>query len=168
MGYASWCRRGQNVSFDLSLGTAWEDAVYAVEAGPLLIDGGKVAVDMEVEGWNRKASIRIQAARLDRLDLRGPKIGVGLTSDGSVVVVTVNGRTRDSVGSSWGELAGILLKRGAATAMGFDPGGSTTLVTHGVQRNISPYNKDYEKDPYTLPPQARGVTNAVLGVRRTP
>jgi len=164
--FASWCTERKRLSFDLNLGQPWEDVVSAVEAGPLFVDDGRIAIDMESEGWNRASSIRIQAARLDRLDLRGPKIGAGVTADGNVIVVTINGRTRDSVGAIYSELAKNLLERGAVSAMGFDPGGSTTLVTQKVQRNISPYNRDYEKDPYTLPPQPRGVTNAILGVRR--
>ena len=165
--YAAWCKEGTSLAFKLEQGSSWKNVVSAVEAGPLLIQDGEIALDMDDEGWNLEASIRIQAARLDRLDLRGPKIGVGLTAEGNVVVVAINGRTRESVGTSLPELAQILLDRGAVSAMGFDPGGSTTMVTQGVQRNISPYNKDYEDDPYTLPPVPRGVTNAILGVRTT-
>jgi hypothetical protein len=47
--------------------------------------------------------------------------------------------------------------------MGFDPGGSSTLVMEGKTLNISPYNKEYEKDVFSLPPEPRFVSNAVLG-----
>jgi hypothetical protein len=46
--------------------------------------------------------------------------------------------------------------------MGFDPGGSSTLVVEGETLNISPYNKNYEENIYALPPQPRAVANAVL------
>jgi len=29
--------------------------------------------------------------------------------------------------------------------------------------NITPYNKDYEQSPLSLPPQARFVGNAIIG-----
>ena len=48
-------------------------------------------------------------------------------------------------------------------AMGFDPGGSSTLVAGGTTRNISPYNHEYEKNIYSLPPEPRAVSNAVIG-----
>jgi hypothetical protein len=47
--------------------------------------------------------------------------------------------------------------------MGFDPGGSSTLVVGSETINISPYNRDYEQNVYALPPQPRAVANIVLG-----
>jgi len=48
-------------------------------------------------------------------------------------------------------------------AMGFDPGGSSTLVVEGETLNISPYNSNYEKNIYALQPEPRAVANAVIG-----
>jgi hypothetical protein len=48
-------------------------------------------------------------------------------------------------------------------AMGFDPGGSSTLVVEGSTLNISPYNSKYELDVYALSPEPRSVSNAILG-----
>jgi glycosyltransferase involved in cell wall biosynthesis len=135
----------------------------AVEAGPLLIDAGKIAIDMEREGWTTRTSILTQAARLDYLDMRGPKIAIGLDDAGALVVLTVNGRIRESVGATHIEMAELLLTRGLQTAMGFDPGGSATLVVGGETLNISPYNRQYERNVYSLPPEPRGVANAVVG-----
>ena len=49
------------------------------------------------------------------------------------------------------------------TAMGFDPGGSATLVVDGQTLNISPYNRNYERNVYAMEPQPRAVANAVVG-----
>jgi len=49
------------------------------------------------------------------------------------------------------------------SAMGFDPGGSATLVVGKEILNISPYNHDYERNVYSLPPEPRGVANAIVG-----
>jgi exopolysaccharide biosynthesis protein len=135
----------------------------AVEAGPLLIDEGDIAIDMEREGWTTRTSILTQAARLDYLDMRGPKIAIGLDGDGTLTALAINGRIRESVGATHGEMAEILLERGMRTAMGFDPGGSATLVVGGDILNISPYNRNYERNVYSLPPEPRGVANAVVG-----
>ncbi len=135
----------------------------AIEAGPMLLAGGEVCIDMDGEGWTTSNSIRTQAARLDYLDMRGPKIAIGLDDEGNLAVLVVNGRIRESVGATHVEMAEILRARGMRTAMGFDPGGSATLVVDGETLNISPYNRDYERNVYALEPQPRAVASAVVG-----
>ena len=139
------------------------DVAQAVEAGPMLLSGARNCIDMDVEGWKTGNSIATQAARLDYLDMRGPKIAVGIDGDGMLSVLTVNGRIRESVGATHVEMAEILAARGAESAMGFDPGGSSTLVVGDETLNISPYNRDYEQNVYSMPPQPRAVANAVIG-----
>lgn len=141
----------------------WSEISYAIEAGPMLIDEGKQVLNMEEEGWKTKNSIKTQAARLDFTDMRGPKIAVGITKTGKLMVLMVNGRIRESVGATHFDMVDILLKYGMDKAMGFDPGGSSTLVVDGSIMNISPYNKNYEKDIYALSPQPRFVANAIMG-----
>ena len=141
----------------------WDEISYAIEAGPMLIDGGKQILNMEDEGWKTANSIKTQAARLDYTDMRGPKIAVGITKEGKLMVLMVNGRIRESVGATHFDMVDILLKYGMDKAMGFDPGGSSTLVVDGNIMNISPYNKNYEKDIYALPPEPRFVANAIMG-----
>lgn len=141
----------------------FDNIKHAVEAGPLLINDGNVSIDMEDEGWKTINSIRTQAARLDYLDMRGPKIAVGIDDNGLLNVLTINGRIRESVGATHVDMANIMKQFGMVKAMGFDPGGSSTLVVDGETLNISPYNKEYEKDVYSLSPQPRAVSNAVIG-----
>ena len=143
--------------------TGWEHVVNAIEAGPRLIRDGKQSIEMQAGGWKTQKSIVTQAARVDFMDMRGPKIGVGINDAGDLMVVAINGRIRESVGTTHIELAKILLQQGAKQAMGFDPGGSVTLVVDGLQLNITPYNKDYEQNPLSMPPQARFVGNAIIG-----
>jgi hypothetical protein len=143
--------------------TGLAHVAQAVEAGPVLVSGGRPGIDMEAEGWKTENSIATQAARLDYLDMRGPKIAVGIDAEGTLSVLTVNGRIRESVGATHGEMAEILSARGVVCAMGFDPGGSSTLVVGDEVLNISPYNRDYEQNVYSMPPQPRAVSNAVVG-----
>ena len=140
-----------------------EGVRHAVEAGPLLLDKGKCLIDMELEGWHSPNSIRTQAARLDYTDMRGPKIAVGINQRNELAVLTVNGRIRESVGATHHDMAEILLKQGMEKAMGFDPGGSSTLVLGSATLNISPYNHNYEQDIYALPPEPRAVSSAIIG-----
>jgi hypothetical protein len=140
----------------------WEEIESAVEAGPQLLKEGEVCIDMELEGWETQNSIKTQAARLDYLDSRGPKIAVGIDKSGDLTVLTINGRIRESVGATHGDMAEILKTQGMEFAMGFDPGGSSTLVVDNKVLNISPYNSEYEKDIYSLPPEPRAIANAII------
>ncbi len=140
-----------------------ENIDYAVEAGPMLIKNGEVVLNMELEGWKTNNSIKTQAARLDYTDMRGPKIAAGIDKEGDLIVLTINGRIRESVGATHYDMADILKKFGIQTAMGFDPGGSSTLVVNGKTLNISPYNSQYEENVYALPPEPRAVSNVVMG-----
>ncbi len=160
---------GKSVELNLfentSDGIKWENISYAIEAGPMLLDHGECVIDMDSEGWKTKNSIKTQAARLDFNDMRGPKIAVGIGLNGELKVLAVNGRIRESVGATHIDMANILRDQGMQKAMGFDPGGSSTLYINGEIMNISPYNKRYEKDIYALPPEPRFVSNIILGWR---
>lgn len=140
-----------------------EEYDYAVEAGPMLIDHGEIVLDMEMEGWKTNNSIKTQAARLDYTDMRGPKIAAGIDKDDNLIVLTINGRIRESVGATHYDMANILKKFNIQKAMGFDPGGSSTLVVNGQTLNISPYNSAYEENVYSLPPEPRAVSNVIMG-----
>jgi hypothetical protein len=140
----------------------WEEIDSAIEAGPQLLKEGEVCIDMDLEGWKTQNSIKTQAARLDYLDSRGPKIAVGIDKTGDLSVLTINGRIRESVGATHGDMADILKTQGMDYAMGFDPGGSSTLVVDNKVLNISPYNSEYEKDVYSLPPEPRAIANALI------
>jgi len=145
----------------------FKEVKHAVEAGPLLLERGKLSIDMDTEGWKTLNSIHTQAARLDYTDMRGPKIAVGINARKELAVLTINGRIRESVGATHQEMAEILQQHGMETAMGFDPGGSSTLVVEDKTLNISPYNSEYDKNIYALPPEPRAVYNALIGYIKT-
>ncbi len=151
-----------NTKLDIRI-NGLENVEHAVEAGPSLLENGNLAIDMKTEGWKTNFSIITQAARLDYTDMRGPKIAVGLDKEGNLTVLTINGRLRESVGATHIDMANIMKKFGMIKAMGFDPGGSSTLVVNGETLNISPYNSKYEENIYALAPEPRAVANAVIG-----
>ncbi|NOY38583.1 MAG: hypothetical protein GXO83_13535 [Chlorobi bacterium] len=159
--FPGYIKKGTKLEFHLN---EYDDILHAVEAGPMLICKGEICIDMKAEGWESTNSIRTQAARLDFTDMRGPKIAVGIDREGNLLVLAINGRIRESVGATHFDMAEILLKQGALSAMGFDPGGSSTLVVNKKVLNISPYNHRYEENIYSLPPEPRAVANAVIGI----
>ena len=159
---AEWDRTEKSLRIEMM---GWARIEHAIEAGPLLVGNGENCIDMEVGGWKTMNSIRTQAARLDYTDMRGPKIAIGLDEYGNLSVLAINGRIRESVGATHVDMAEIMISLGIKKAMGFDPGGSSTLIVEDKVLNISPYNSDYESDVYSLPPEPRAVANAVIGWR---
>ena len=67
---------------------------------------------------------------------RNPRTGVGVTADGKILLVVVDGRQpKWSVGATMHEFARIFRQLGATRAMNLDGGGSTTMVVNGEVMN---------------------------------
>jgi exopolysaccharide biosynthesis protein len=96
--------------------------------------------------------MRIGAGRLDdspetRSVPSDPRIAIGITATGRVLMVVVDGRQpRWSVGSSLGEVARLMVDLGAVHAMNLDGGGASAMwvdgelvnrPSDGQQRNVT-------------------------------
>ena len=89
-------------------------------------------------------------------EARHPRSAIGFSRDSSrVYLLTVDGRSENSVGTTLIELAALLRKLGAWEAMNFDGGGSTTMVVGGKVVN-APSDAEGE----------RAVGNALMLVLR--
>lgn len=65
-----------------------------------------------------------------------PRQSIGVRADGSVVIVTTDGRKPgEDEGVSYAELAALQMKAGAVNAWALDGGGSTSTVLRGVKQN---------------------------------
>jgi len=107
------------------LSPAYPDVVDAVGGGPMLVRGAKPYIPLERE--------RIPAELSGH---RQPRTAVGVTADGKLLLVVVDGRQPAfSVGMFYHELAQLLLRFGAVEAMALDGGGSSTLVVNGRVEN---------------------------------
>lgn len=82
---------------------------------------------------------------------RAPRTALGITEDGRLLLVTVNGRQPNiSVGMSLAELGNLLMELGAVQAMNLDGGGSTTMVIRNLVLNLPSDGKE------------RPVSNAIV------
>jgi hypothetical protein len=97
-----------------------------VSGGPRLLDRGRVALRTRAEGFDRPGLYgRFVAAR-------NPRTLAGVKSDGSLLLVTVDGRRPGySAGMSLPEAARLMKSLGARDALNLDGGGSTTMVVQG-------------------------------------
>ncbi len=112
---------GANVSNPFGKPSGFDDPTNNWSA----ISGGRTLVR------NRKISDKIrnceeQANYCENLN---PRTAVGKTSGNSLVLMVVDGRSSQSGGVTFRELADMLVQCGVQSAIDFDGGGSTTLVT---------------------------------------
>ncbi|MEJ5253197.1 MAG: phosphodiester glycosidase family protein [Chthonomonadetes bacterium] len=98
----------------------WAQAVMAVGGGPWLVREGTVLVDAPRQGFQSGFS-----------DNRHPRTAVGITADGKLLLVTVDGRQPMAGGMTLHELARLMIDLGATDAINLDGGGSTTLAVRG-------------------------------------
>jgi hypothetical protein len=124
---AEWLRKhapaGAVLSVDARLVRATAESCRPrdiVGAGPRLVRGGKIEVTAE---------------RFAHQSVRHPRTAFAVTSRGTFLFVTLDGRQERSKGMRLDELAEELIALGATEAVNLDGGGSTTMVVNGVVRN---------------------------------
>ncbi len=115
---------GDSVSIIQTLGPTWDQAVSALGAGPMLVKDGSVFLTTKVEEFGS-----------DVAGGRAPRTALGLTKEGKLLVVVVDGRQATSTGLTLLELALFMQELGAVDAMNLDGGGSSELVVNDKVMN---------------------------------
>jgi len=110
--------RGEAVSVEWTFG--WAGTADAMGGIPLLVEDGRVAV----------SRCRASVCR------RHPRTGVGVTGDGSVLMVVVDGRRNLSRGLTLVGFARLFRRLGATWALNLDGGGSSTMVVRNRIVNV--------------------------------
>ena len=104
------------------------DGSDVLQAGPLLVADGRVVVS---EGDDREGfSAGAHQFDSDITVGRYPRAALGV-GDGRVLAVACDGRADDEAGLTLSELAQVLVKLGARSAINLDGGGSASLVCDG-------------------------------------
>jgi len=104
----------------------WEKADLILGGGPLLLFAGRRIEEPEEESISQAFFYS-----------RHPRTAVGKRSDGTLLLVTVDGRQpRQSVGMSLPELTDLFLELEAVFAVNLDGGGSTTMTVGGETVNV--------------------------------
>lgn len=107
-----------------------EDIVGGV---PQLIKNGKIEITWQQEKQSKAF-----------VETHHPRTAVAKLKNGKFLMVTVDGRSRESGGISLPDLAAFLLELGATDAMNLDGGGSTTMFLDGKVVN-KPSDKEGER-----------------------
>ena len=101
-----------------------------VNGGPFLVRDGATFVDAYREGFVHPGDPGFYFAFAVS---RNPRTMAGLTADGDLLLVTVDGRAPGySIGMSFVEQARVMRALGARDAVNLDGGGSTTMVAAGA------------------------------------
>ncbi|MDB5102158.1 MAG: PhosphodieSPTER glycosidase [Cyanobacteria bacterium RYN_339] len=127
---------GDKVKIGNPLADFWPGARHILGGGPTLLLGGEVVVDAAREHFQADIAQGI-----------APRTAVGITAEGEVLIMTVDGRIANiSRGMSLPVLAKYMRDLGAVDAVNLDGGGSTAmaiggqLVNHpsdGVERAVN-------------------------------
>lgn len=95
-----------------------QNAKHIIGAGPYLVKNSEVYVDVKEQ-------------KLEAITGKNPRSAIGYTTDGSLVILTVDGRESASVGMTLYELAKYMKSLGCVEAMNFDGGSSSALYVKG-------------------------------------
>ncbi|MBS7344952.1 MAG: S-layer homology domain-containing protein [Caryophanon sp.] len=113
---------GEEVTIDFSINDAWNNADFMIATGPLLVEDGKVNLQM--------------SATSSRAREIAPRTVVGVDEDTKQVhYITVDGRQTVSKGMNMTQLANYLVDIGVDTAINLDGGGSTAMGVRKIGTN---------------------------------
>jgi exopolysaccharide biosynthesis protein len=96
----------------------------AVGAGPVIVAAGTTAVTANEEAFFGTGIPDVH-----------PRTAAGVTADGALLLLVVDGRQEASRGVSLSELARIMRGLGAVEAVNLDGGGSSAIVVKGHRLN---------------------------------
>lgn len=101
----------------IGCGQDWPSVTYAIGAGPNLVTSGRKNITKEGFVWYTE---------------QAPRTAVAMTSDGNLLLVTIDGRTAGADGMTIDMLADFLISEfRVVSAMNLDGGGSTTMYLGG-------------------------------------
>lgn len=106
----------------------------ALGTGPMLLVDGEIRVTSDQEVFFGTSIPEVH-----------PRTAAGITADGDLIVMVVDGRQEASRGVSLEELAALMRDAGAVDALNLDGGGSSTMVIQGIRLNL-PTGYDVERE----------------------
>lgn len=106
----------------------------AVGGGPVLLQNGQVKITNNEE-------LKLGGKAIND---KHPRIAMGYTSDGKLIILAIQGRSESSGGASLTQEAQILKDLGCIEALNLDGGGSSCLLVNGKE-TIRPSDKEGQR-----------------------
>lgn len=154
-GAAAWLKTLARAGVPMTLTTTLTDAsgkaiplnagMDIINGGPTLVKGGNILSDYAAEGWSPEGfAAEGAASAASRLNFfngwvlrRNPRTAIGTMADGTLLLVTVDGRNpTHSIGASIPEMAQLMRDLGAVDALNLDGGGSTATYVNGMLQGV--------------------------------
>lgn len=110
--------QSKDVKLDIATMPEWDNVNHIISGGPYLVKKGQTYIDTAEQ-------------KLGAIGGRNPRTAVGYTANGHLIIVTVDGREKSSIGMTLNELAKFMKSIGCYNAMNLDGGGSTVLYVNG-------------------------------------
>ncbi len=107
-----------NIKLEIELNDEIKSAKHVIGAGPYLVRDGQIYVDSKTQ-------------KLGSITGKNPRSAIGFDEKGTLIIVTVDGREKASVGMTLTELASLMKSLGCKQAMNFDGGSSSTMYVNG-------------------------------------
>ncbi|MBR4711278.1 MAG: phosphodiester glycosidase family protein [Clostridia bacterium] len=136
---------GHMQTFDSDAHTAQEyldmGVVTTYAFGPILVRDGGICEDLDK--WSATN--------------RDPRMAIGMTADGTILLVDVLGRRSDAAGGTFPWLAAVMRELGAVEALNLDGGNTTCMIFMGdmINRTVTVKKKDIRS------------VNSLIGVRES-
>ena len=112
----------EEIKIEIKLQKELEGAKHIISAGPYLVKDSQIYTDTQNE-------------RLQAISGKNPRSAIGYKNDGTLIIVTVDGREESSVGMTLRELAILMKNLGCDYAMNFDGGSSSAIYIKGKVAN---------------------------------
>ncbi|HHU32582.1 MAG TPA: copper amine oxidase [Clostridia bacterium] len=119
LDFANFLAVGDEIGVNISFDSYWQNVKHLLTGGPLLVEEGQPVFQAVAEGFTGSV---LNA---------NPRTAIGITQNGKMLLVTIDGRSATSGGVTFEELAYIMADLGAYAAMGLDGGGSTEMIVQG-------------------------------------
>jgi hypothetical protein len=116
--------KGQTVELNFRTYPDFPNLLHVLGGGPRLVKDGREFVTAEIEQF-----------RSDVAEGRAPRTAVGVTREGKLLLVVIDGRQSHSIGATLGETARLMIELGAVDALNLDGGGSSTMVVQNCVVN---------------------------------
>ncbi len=114
--------KDEQIKIQFKLQKELEGAKHIISAGPYLVKDSQIFVDTQTQ-------------RLQAISGKNPRSAIGYKNDGTLIIVTVDGREESSVGMTLRELAILMKNLGCEYAMNFDGGSSSAMYVKGKITN---------------------------------
>ena len=114
--------KDSEIRIDIKVQDELQDAKHIISAGPYLVKDSQIYVDTQIQ-------------RLQAISGKNPRSAIGYKHDGTLIIVTVDGREETSVGMTLRELAVLMKNLGCENAMNFDGGSSSAIYVNGKIAN---------------------------------